>query len=144
VLGVLVFLSLIDIIVPKSSNGKAVKAVISLISVSVLLVPIISIIKGKTYDFNVKNDYYHEYLLELEGNVIKNVIKKTLSDNEIKFSSVETEFNEDDNDFSLKKIIINLEIEVINGSEEHINIIKKVKLLLEGKIDFEKVELIIE
>ena len=88
VLGVLVFLSLIDIIVPKSSNGKAVKAVISLISVSVLLVPIISIIKGKTYDFNVKNDYYHEYLLELEGNVIKNVIKKTLSDNEINHQEV--------------------------------------------------------
>ena len=145
VLGILMFLALIDTLVQKTSNGRVVKVVISLISVSVLLNPIISILKG-SFDFNLdfSSETYLEYALDIEKSVIENVVKTTLKDSEFDVDSVDSEFLCENNKFTLKTIKIILKNQVINCENERINTIENIKTLLKTKIDFEKVELIVE
>ncbi len=145
-LSAITFLAVIDLLISKTNNGKAVKTVISLISVTILAVPIVSIIKN----FAITNDTisidydYSEYLLNLEKEVYKNKIEKALKRSEIEYESIYLEFSNGENPYELKKIVIKLNIEVINGSEEHINMSERVKLSLENVINISEVEIKIE
>lgn len=79
---IILFLSIVDLIVTKSKNGKVVKMVISLVSVTLLSAPIVSIVKNGSINFDSYTiDYeYSNHLLNLESSIIKSKIKTALND----------------------------------------------------------------
>ncbi len=145
-LSVITFLSIADLIVTKSKNGKIVKTIISLISVTALSLPIISIVKNvklSNENFNYVQNY-NEYLLELQEEVYKKTIKKALFDAQIDNFELEFEFSSDDNIFKLEKIIIIFENEVINDNNEHIDMTERVNLALKNTVNLSGVTIEIE
>lgn len=145
-LSAITFLAVIDLLVSKSNNGKTVKTVISLISVTILAVPIVTIIKNFTFTSDIEfiNYDYTEYLLNLEKEVYKNRIEKALNTSDIEYESVDFEFSNENNPFKLEKIVIKPHGNVIIGSEEHINMSERVNLALENVINLSEVEIKIE
>lgn len=88
-----IFLTFIELILPKGSMKDISKMVISLMVVVIILLPLISIIKGdyiQNKEFNYDKNYY-EYLQKIEEQTIINQINTTLkqqgyTDYEINFS----------------------------------------------------------
>ena len=120
--------------------------VISLISVTILGVPIVSIIKNFSFTSteSIAQVNYAEYLLNLEKEAYKNQIEKVLFSSEFEFESIEVEFEKADTYFYLNKIIIKPKKLVINGSIEHINMLETVNSILNSIINLSEVEVIIE
>lgn len=145
-LSIIIFLAFLDIIISKTKNGKMVRTITSLIAVSMLVLPIVSIIKG---DNNiVKNGYYseylNEYLVNLEKKVISTKIKNALKDFEYDVLSVEVDFNNSEDQLIVKKVKILLDESVISENISHIDIVESVEKLLETVVDPQKVEIKIE
>lgn len=145
-LSAITFLAIFDLLISKSNNGKLVKVVISLISVTILAVPIVSIVKN----FSIStNEYfadleYAEYLLNIEKKVCQNKVEKALNSDDIEYKNVILEFEQKDGFYNLNKITIKLLKTVINGSEEHINMLERVNLTLKTIINLNEVEIVIE
>ncbi len=138
------FLTMLDVIVSKTKNGKVVKTVISLVAVTILLTPIVSIIKNFDINYDISaNENYQNYLIDFESKVYKSTIKSVLEKNGYEVQDVIISFSED-NVYSPKKVTIKLKNTVINGQEEHINMIERVKTLLKTAINTENVEILIE
>ena len=139
-LSVITFLSIADLIVTKTKNGKIVKTIISLISVTALSIPIISIVKNVkiTNENYTLVENYNEYLLN------QNSIKKALIDAEIDNFELKFEFSSSENLFKLEKIIIIFENEVINDNSEHIDMTERVNLALKNTINLSGVTIEIE
>lgn len=145
-LSIIIFLAFLDMVISKTKNGKMVRTITSLIAVSMLVLPIVSIIKG---DNNiVKNGYYSEYLSEylvnLEKKVISTKIKNALKDFEYDVLSVEVDFNNSEDQLIVKKVKILLDESVISENISHIDIVESVEKLLETVVDAQKVEIKIE
>ena len=145
-LSAITFLAIFDLLISKSNNGKLVKVVISLILVTILAVPIVSIVKN----FSIStNEYfadleYAEYLLNIEKKVCQNKVEKALISDDIEYKNVILEFEQKDGFYNLNKITIKLLKTVINGSEEHINMLERVNLTLKTIINLNEVEIVIE
>lgn len=145
-LSVITFLAMADLLVTKSSNGKLVKTVISLISVTTLAIPIVSIIKNVDFssdNFNY-NENYNEYLLNLEEEVYIKRIKKALYDAEISDFELSIEFSGGENPFLLNKITVIFINGVINSKSEHIDMTERVNLALKNVINLSGVTVEIE
>lgn len=145
-LSVITLLSFLEIIVSKTSNGKAVKTVISLICTFMLIVPVVSILKGEN-NYNealVSENSYYKHLEVLQESAVLQNVKFALNKGDFKYfdTSVEYEFNGDIK--SISKIKIILDKGVIISQDERINMIKEVKTLLSEVVDVEEVEIEIE
>lgn len=145
-LSIITVLAFLDILVSKTRNGRAVKTVISLITTFMLVLPVVSILKGEGFSNEVldSNSFYDEYLVELEEKTVLSSIKFALNKGEFDFIDVATEYSTEKDEKYLKKIIIKLENKVISGSDEHINMLKEAKKLLENTVDLNEVEIEIE
>ncbi len=145
-LSVIIFLAFLDLITSSSKNGKVVKMVTSLIAVTMLAVPIISIVKNEnlTQDKVYYNEYLNDYLVELEKKVVQNKIESALKDLECKFSNVNVEFIDEKGTLILEKITVKFDTAVINENGLHIDILESVKNSLKSAIDIQKVEIIVE
>ena len=145
-LSVIVFLAFLEILVSKTKNGRMVNSVISLLAVTMLLLPIVSLIKS---DENlIKNDYYSEYankyLIELEKKVVYNKIVAVLDSGDHKATKVELDFSIEDVSLTLEKITVYFDSTVINEKGEHIDMLESVKNSLSTVVDVQKVEIKIE
>ena len=140
------FLALVDILISKTSNGRLVKAVISLISVIALAIPIVSIINN--VDFSVSDDLktqnYNQYLLELEEKTYKEKVSKILANEELYPKDIIIEFSKDENSYKVEKIKLIFEKGVITSESEHINMTDRVELVLNSKINLSGVTVEIE
>ena len=143
---IILFLSIVDLIVTKSKNGKVVKMVISLVSVTLLSAPIVSIVKNGSINFDSYTiDYeYSNHLLNLETSIIKSKIKTALNDINFVYEDVNLCVLSQNDSVELKKIIIKVKNEVIIGSDAHINMIESVKSALKNIIDTDLVVIEIE
>jgi hypothetical protein len=145
-LSIITFLALVDLLISKSSNGRLVKAVISLISVIALAIPIVSIINN--VDFSVSDDLitqnYNQYLLELEEKTYKEKVSKILANEELYPKDIIIEFSKDENSYKVEKIKLNFEKGVITSESEHINMTDRVELVLNSKINLSGVTVEIE
>ncbi|MBE5744489.1 MAG: hypothetical protein E7358_07290 [Clostridiales bacterium] len=138
-LSIVVLLAFLDIFISKTKNGKVVKSVISVISVTMLLTPIVSIIKGDSslLEGGYYNEYLSEYLIELEKKVVVNKIDSALDNLDYLISDFELEFSNENDCVILEKI----KLKVINQNYEHIDILETVKNSLKTVVDVEKVEI---
>lgn len=145
-LSIITFLALVDLLISKSSNGRLVKAVISLISVIALAIPIVSIINN--VDFSVSDDLitqnYNQYLLELEEKTYKEKVSKILANEELYPKDIIIEFSKDENSYKVEKIKLIFEKGVITSESEHINMTDRVELVLNSKINLSGVTVEIE
>ena len=145
-LSIITFLALVDLLISKTSNGRLVKAVISLISVIALAIPIVSIINN--VDFSVSNDLitqnYNQYLLELEEKTYKEKVSKILANEELYPKDIIIEFSKDENLYKVEKIKLIFEKGVITSESEHINMTDRVELVLNSKINLSGVTVEIE
>ena len=111
-LSIITFLALVDLLISKTSNGRLVKAVISLISVIALAIPIVSIINN--VDFSVSDDLitqnYNQYLLELEEKTYKEKVSKILANEELYPKDLIIEFSKDENSYKVEKIKLIFEL----------------------------------
>lgn len=145
-LSIITFLALVDLLISKTSNGRLVKAVISLISVIALAIPIVSIINN--VDFSVSDDLitqnYNQYLLELEEKTYKEKVSKILANEELYPKDIIIEFSKDENSYKVEKIKLIFEKGVITSESEHINMTDRVELVLNSKINLSGVTVEIE
>ena len=140
-LSVITFLALLDILVSKSSNGRVVKTVISLISVIALAIPIVSIINNVNFSINgdSANQNYTKYLHELEEKV-----RSALSYEKLYPKDIIIEFLDSENSFTVNKIILIFEKGVITSESEHINMTDRVISVINNKINLSGVTIEIE
>ena len=135
-----------EIFVSKTKNGRLVSSVISLIAVTMLSIPIVSLIKSD--ESLIKNDYYSEYsskyLIELEKKVVYNKIVAVLDRGDYKTTKVELDFSNENDSLTLEKITVFFKSSVINEKGEHIDILESVKNTLSSIVDIQKVEIEIE
>ncbi len=145
-LSAITFLAVFDLLISKSNNGKLVKIVISLISVTILAFPIVSIVKNFSLPTNseLTDKNYSEYLFNLEKEVSKSKVEKALLKGNVEYEKVILEFEEKDGLYTLNKITIKPLKTVINGSEEHINMLERVNLTLKAIINLNEVDILIE
>lgn len=145
-LSAITFLAVFDLLISKSNNGKLVKIIISLISVTILAFPIVSIVKNFSLPTNseLADKNYSEYLFNLEKDVSKNKVEKALLKGNVEYEKVILEFEEKDGLYTLNKITIKPLKTVINGSEEHINMLERVNLTLKTIINLSEVDILIE
>ena len=145
-LSAITFLAVVDVLISKSNNGKLVKGVISLISVTILAIPIVSLVKNFSFSSNSQpyNVEYFEYLFNLEKEVCQNKVEKALYDDGFEYKSVMLEFQENEGVYTLNKITIKPLKTVINGSNEHINMLETLNLTLKTIINLSEVEIVIE
>lgn len=145
-ISVIILLAFLDIIISKTKNGKVVKSVVSLIAVTMLAVPIVSIVKGD--NSLIKEGYYSEYtknyLIDLEKKVVKNKIKEALKDLEYEILNVEVEYFSENDLLEIKKVTVYLSSAVINENNEHIDILESVKNAMSTVVDVQKVEIEVE
>ena len=145
-LSAITFLAIVDVLISKSNNGKLVKGVISLISVTILAIPIVSLVKNFSFSSNSQSYdvEYFEYLFNLEKEVCQNKVEKALFDGGFEYKSVMLEFEENEGVYTLNKITIKPLKTVINGSNEHINMLETLNLTLKTIINLSEVEIVIE
>lgn len=145
-LSVITFLALLDILVSKSSNGRVVKTVISLISVIALAIPIVSIINNVNFSINgdSANQNYTKYLHELEEKTYKEKVRSALSYEKLYPKDIIIEFLDEKNSFTVNKIILIFEKGVITSESEHINMTDRVISVINNKINLSGVTIEIE
>ncbi len=145
-LSVIILLAFLDILISKTKNGKLVKTIISIIAVTMLAVPVVSIVKGD--NSFIQNGYYNdhvkEYLENLEKKTVINKINGALNKLEFDYVSVNVEFFDENQNIVLKKITVCISSAVINEDLAHIDILESVKNALSTVVDVEKVEISIE
>ena len=118
------FLAMLDGILPKNKNGKLVKSIISVVSVTIILVPILNFLNSdyKTnFNDNLFNDY-EKYLTEYHKKTTESEIETLLKSNGYDVTSVHLT-KIDDKNF----IEIFLNDTGINDDSEHINRIENAK-----------------
>lgn len=144
-LSVIFLLSILDILVSKTKNGKAARAVISLVATFILITPILSIFKIDNAESSIfRDELYLNYLENLEDETIRRKLKIALNVGNFEYLDLLVEFENDGENKNLKKVTIILPKGVILDNAEHINMIEKAKTLLEKEIDVLKVKIEIE
>lgn len=125
------FLAILDGVLPKNNNGKLVKSIITVVSVSIILVPILNFFKND-FEYNYSEqvfDNYDDYLLKYQEETTINEIKTLLNNNKYDVSSVEIL---NDSDKQIIKII--LLDNGINEDSEHINSIENAQNLVKERL----------
>ncbi len=137
-----IFLTLIQIILPVGSMKTISKMVVGIILVVILGLPIIEFLNGnKNYNFNFEFDKsYYYYLDEIENSTIKSQVSSVL--NKYNFNEYEIKIESQENIKNLKIFLKNVIIE----NDEHIDSIEEVKNEIAKKLTstIQGVEIIIE
>ncbi len=124
-----IFLTLIQIVLPVGSMKNVSKMVVGVLFVVILGLPIIEFLNGnKNYNFNYEFDKsYYYYLDEIENATIKNEVISLL--NKYNFNDYEIEIvNQEENKIVkifLKNVIIENDAHIDNIEEVKNEIIKK-------------------
>ena len=129
---ILILLTVVELISPKSSIGKPLKIIVSLISVSIILAPITKLFKEDSSVEIIENQQYLEYLNDLEEKTVANQIKMKLNSSKIEYIKLEIDRLDAENEkikFYVKiyfnKQVINENFSHINSIEEELEVIKK-------------------
>ena len=135
------FLCLIDGILPKSKNGKVVKNVIAILSVTIILSPILNIFNSNLDLFNnteILNNY-SSYLIEYKKTTMVNEISYLLENNGYDVLSVEIKSKNDGN--IIQVFLLN---NGINDQNEHIDSIENAKNLILERLYLDNWEVLVE
>lgn len=141
ILSISLFLAMVDLLLLKTQNAKLVRSIISLILITVLIVPIINIIESNDFGDNNYSLELEEQLILIEKETLTSKIKNVLDSNNVIYDSLSVEISTEDNKYQIKKVIIYLS-QVINDENERININEKIKNLISSLIsDKEKIQI---
>ena len=132
---------MVDLLLLKTQNAKLVRSIISLILITVLIVPIINIIESNDFGDNNYSLELQEQLILIEQETLTSKIKNVLDSNNVIYDSLSVEISTEDNKYQIKKVIIYLS-QVINDENERININEKIKNSISSLIsDKEKIQI---
>jgi len=141
VFSVVVIIELVFNILPEGKTNKYIKGFFLLILALVVLKPVTLVKDVVNFDYNkqlntsVNNvEFQTEYLEYVVKNNVKSRERQCeilLENCKFKGAKVEIEYiHESGVEFTVKKVKVNLENAVINGDDEHINIIEKAREVL--------------
>ena len=132
---------MVDLLLLKTQNAKLVRSIISLILITVLIVPIINIIESNDFGDNNYSLELQEQLILIEKETLTSKIKNVLDSNNVNYDSLSVEISTEDNKYQIKKVIIYLS-QVINDENERINNNEKIKNSISSLIsDKEKIQI---
>lgn len=153
VISVVFIVTISSFIVPEGKIGNHIKGVFSFLLVFVIIKPIISI-KNNDLTFqntpsenviNIQVDTnYLEYIYHKKSENLQDDCNKILESLGIKNAIVNLEYDVDENNFfTVEKIIVKLNNAVINCDKEHINIIEEIKDEFSNKFGVSKDRVIV-
>lgn len=120
----IIFLTFVEFILPRGKNGAAVRTVISILAVSIIVIPIISFLKsGVSDNFSYSSDYFL-YGNKVEQKTQLNEVKLNLILNGLKCESISIDSDEEG---KIKNVLIFFKKTGIESESESINISEKAK-----------------
>ena len=138
------FLTVLDLLISKSKNGRVAKTVISVVSVTMLAYPVVSLIKNFNLSYTPEADVNFEiHLLENKKSFYENSIKNSLNELGFEILNVNCEFDSKKS-YNLNKITVKTKFDVINKNDANIYMVDEIKKLLKSVTDVNFVEIIIE
>ena len=124
---ILIILTLVELVCPKSNVGKPLKVITSLICVTVILSPFSKLfLENKEFEI-IENQEYLEYLNEIENKTLTNQVKLTLKSLNFDYLDVKCERIVDNNGEKQILIKIYFSKQVINEDLENINNIEEIE-----------------
>lgn len=144
VTSVIVVLALVVNLLPNSSSGKSAKTIISLIAVLAILSPIVNLFKGDDNLSVETGNYFNEYLQNYQDDLTESSVEYLLKSEGFLMESVKVDGVYFNGKYTVKKIFVKFKNEVITDGNEHINIIEKIKDLLESRLSIIGAEILIE
>ncbi len=149
--GIIVLLtSIMSLILPEGKIGKFIKAMFSLITMTVIISPVIKlknnditiedIYSEENFDFN--NDilnYFHSKKIEECSYICNQILEK----HGVKNAQITIKTINSIESFAVEKIFINLKNSVINSEKEHIDIIEQARIEISSRILIDKNNVII-
>ena len=127
---ILVILTVVEFVAPKSLIGKPVKVVVSLISVAIILNPILKLFSLDDSEMVLADQNYTNYLIEVEENAISSQVKTLLELKKYEFSNIESQISFNDEGLKNYLIKIYFSSQVINENISHINNIEEIKKII--------------
>ena len=136
--------AIIGLIVPKGKVGGIIKCTFSLITVLVVIKPLINI-KNTNFDFTFFNekeivlqDNFIDYSVNLRKTALENDLVNLLAKNGVKNSHIILDVDSEENNFVIKKAVVNLADAVINSDKVNINITEEITELISTYINVQK------
>lgn len=142
IVGIIFLITIAEIILPEGKIGHYLKSIFAIIVLLVVIEPVSKIrFNGLTFTFEqAEIDYQENYLnfiAETKIKVLNQEFTKYLYNKGIDKVDLEIIYEFNDNDFLLKKVLVNLEKTVIIGENKHINIKETV---VQAVVDFFNIE----
>lgn len=141
-----IFIALTEILVVNGKNGKLVKIVTSLITVTAFLSPILDILNYSNDNSIVFDAEYSKYLEKVEKQMVESEVLGVIKTNNFSVKTVNAAVDNNEGNISTKKVEIILWCNGINCESEHINISKEVEKLIFNNVfnDEAGIEIVIE
>ena len=148
----IVFLGvLVDVVMPDGEMNKYVKGIFSLVALFVIISPIQTVLSGKT---DLSEVFYDTSAIEIDSDFLEATnkqIKKQLENTLLAklknagFDDVEVEILCDmsNNQFEVKKVVLDISKMVINSDVEHINKYTEVRAIVLECLNVEESDVII-
>lgn len=140
-IGGVIFLSFARFLAPRGKNGDAVRSVISVITVAIIVIPAVTFLKNGANKSGPNNNAYLDYERKIAEKTDVNSVKIALRLNGVECEKITVEFGDEN---KIKSITVFFEKSVIDGGDESINIIEKVKSTVAETLGIDKSAVIIE
>lgn len=147
VVSVVIFIAFAEILSVKNKNGKLVKTIFSLVVTISLISPISALLSGKYSSKSVDADVeFTNYLVKYEKKSIEKEVSSLLKVSGLNVNDVIANVNYIEGKISTKKVLITLNCDGINCSDEHINITTKTKTAVTNSFfsNNNEVEIVVE
>ena len=137
--------TIISIICPEGRLGQIIKCIFSIVLVLIVIKPVLNTNKSGFFidnDFMIEKEISKDYLIyvyDVKSKSLSIECEDLLSENDIKNSNVTIKYSIDDNyEFNVQIVSVNLSQAVISSSREHIVVIEEIKTILSQKLNVNK------
>lgn len=142
IVGIIFLITIAEIILPEGKIGHYLKSIFAIIVLLVVIEPVSKIrFNGLTFMFEESEIEYQEnylnFIAETKIKVLNQEFTKYIYDKGIDQVDLEIIYEFNDNDFLVKKVLVNLKKAVIIGENKHINIKETV---VQAVVDFFNIE----
>ena len=137
--------TIISIICPDGRLGQIIKCIFSIVLVLIVIKPVLNTNRGAFFidnDFMIEKEISKDYLIyvyDVKSKSLSIECEELLSENNIKNSNVTIKYSIDDNyEFNVQIVSVNLSQAVISSNREHIVVIEEIKTILSQKLNVNK------
>ena len=132
-----IFLAVFESVIPKSENGKPVKAVVSLLALLIITVPVIKMLGSGFFTGSESadiNESFTNKLSEIERITTESEVYSLLKTEKFPVKKVKAAVITSDGKIFVKKIVVFYDESVIKENENHIYILENAKELIKSRL----------